>query len=194
MKIFLDVGANTGQSLKPAMEWGFDKFICFEPAPSCWPRLRELADHRVRIEKFGLWNKDCEAEIFQPGSKGAGLWKKDKGIIEDKARVKFVRASTWFAEHMKHGDEIYLKMNCEGAECDIMDDLLDSGEFSKVTYAMIDFDVRKIAAMKHREAEIRQRLVDAGYTFPQVSFSRDVMVGETHSDRIKNWLRVISEA
>jgi hypothetical protein len=53
---------------------------------------------------------------------------------------------------------------------------------------MIDFDVRKIAAMKHRQAELEARLAPYGY--PRVSTSKEVMKGDTHEVRIKNWLRL----
>lgn len=189
MKVFLDVGANTGQSLMAALEpeFAFDRIVCFEPASACWPRLKALADKRVKIEKFGLWDKDAEQPIFQPGSKGAGMWKKDKGTSDETETCRFVRASDWLRDNVRAKDETFLKLNCEGAECDILDDLLDSGEFEKVSFVMVDFDVRKIAAMKHREEELRARL--ARFGFPRVAYCKDVMKGETHQDRIKNWLR-----
>lgn len=188
MKIFLDVGANTGQSLAAALDpkFGFDRIVCFEPASACWEPLQAMAGKRARIEKFGLWNQNCEKPIFQPGSKGAGLWKKDNGRSDETEVCRFKRASEWFQKNIQASDTVFLKLNCEGAECDILDDLLDSGEFEKVSFVMIDFDVRKIASEKHREAEIRARM--AGFEFPRVSTSKEVMRGETHADRIKNWL------
>ncbi len=190
MKVFLDVGAHTGESLRAALlpEFGFDRIVCFEPASACWPALQSLTDSRVQIERFGLWDRHCEQAIFQPGSKGAGLWKKDNGRSDETEACQFRKASEWMRDNIKAGDLVYLKLNCEGAECDILDDLLDSGEFEKVAFVMIDFDVRKIAAKRHREAEIRARLVE--FPFPRVSSSKEVMRGETHQDRISNWLRV----
>jgi FkbM family methyltransferase len=195
-KIFLDVGANTGQSLMAALDRDFDRIVCFEPAPICWPFLEKLANKRVRIERFGLWNKDEQQTLYEPGAKGAGMWVKDKRLLTEKPITHqicaFRRASDWFKANIKAGETVWLKMNCEGAECDIVDDLLDSGEFEKVTYAMVDFDSRKISALKHREAETRARL--AAYPFPRVAYAKDVMVGQTHKDRIHNWLRLVDEA
>lgn len=193
-RVFLDVGANTGQSLEAAMDpaFRFDRIYCFEPVASCLERLAKIADERVWIAPYGLWNKTCRQDVFEPGRKGAGLWKKDKGRSDETETCEFRRASDWFAENVVFGDEVYLKLNCEGAECDILDDLLDSGEFEKVSYVMIDFDVRKIASQKHREAEIRERL--SAFTFPRWATSKQVMIGETHQDRIKNWLRLVESA
>jgi hypothetical protein len=66
---------------------------------------------------------------------------------------------------------------------------MDSGEFRKVAFAMIDFDVRKIASQKHREAELRNRLEP--FKFPRVAFTKQVMKGPTHGARIKNWLSTV---
>lgn len=198
-RIFLDVGANTGQTLAAVLapEFRFDWIYCFEPASPCWKKLRAIAYEMglngqmhpmVCIQAFGLWNQTCYAPLIEPGRQGASMWKKEKSARDDREICFFHRASDWF-KNLDAGNVVFLKLNCEGAECDILDDLLDSGEFDKVTYAMIDFDVRKIASMKYREAELRARLEP--YGFPRIAFARDVMVGETHADRIQNWLRLV---
>lgn len=191
-RIFLDVGANNGQTLAAVVDpiFRFDRIICFEPAAACWGRLKKLADARVKIERFGLWNRTCEKPLYLPGGKGASLWHKDAYRPDVTTEVcQFRHARFWFEENIRKDDIVFLKLNCEGAECDILDDLLDSGEFAKVTYAMVDFDVRKIASQKHREAELRARL--APFSFPRISFTKEAMIGDTHQDRIKHWLRMI---
>lgn len=186
MKIFLDVGANTGQTLAAVLPLDFDRIVCFEPASACWPKLEAMADERVTVARYGLWNRECEHDIFQPGSKGAGVWKKDNGRTDETEACQFRRASDWLSENTTPADTVYLKLNCEGAECDILDDLLDAGMFDRIAFTMIDFDVRKIAAQKHRQAEIMERL--SGYPFQRVATSKQVMIGATHADRIRNWL------
>jgi FkbM family methyltransferase len=190
-RVFLDVGANTGQTLKAVLdpEFRFDRIVCFEPASVCWPKLKLLADKRVSIARFGLWHKTCIQPIFAPGEKGGSLWRRDHSKYERAEICDFRRARDWFADNVDEGDTVFLKLNCEGAECDILDDLLDSGEFRKISFALIDFDVRKIRSEKHREAELRERL--KAWPFPRVAFSKDVMAGPTHEARIKNWLRLV---
>lgn len=192
MKIFLDVGANTGQTLAAVQGIGFDRVHSFEPVSVCWPSLERIADKRTRIEKFGLWNKNARAELIDPGSKGASMWIKDKRRKDVKVTTElceFRTASEWFRENIDPADRVYLKLNCEGCECDVLDDLLDSGEFAKVSYAMVDFDARKIGAIKHREGEVRARL--EAFPAPRVMFSQRAMVGDTHRDRIRHWLSLL---
>jgi len=192
-RIFLDVGANTGQSLAAALDpiFRFDEIFCFEPVAWCWKYLEKVIDARVKIEHFGLWNKTCPKLIFDPRSKGGSLWKKDKSLSDASELCQFVRVTDWFKENIQAGDTVFLKLNCEGAECDLLDDLLDSGEFAKVSFVMIDFDVRKITSQKHRQFEILERFRLAGINFPRWASSHQVMVGPTHEARIKNWLRVV---
>jgi FkbM family methyltransferase len=186
-RVFLDVGANTGQTLSAVLDspFDFDDIICFEPTVACCKELQRFEDARITIHQFGLWSKTCSKLIFGPGELGGSIW---KDIVKSDATelCEFVQASDWFKKNIDEGDTVFLKMNCEGAECDILDDLLDSGEFRKVSFVMVDFDVRKIASQKHREKEIRQRL--RKIKFPRVAYCKEVMKGRTHAARIGNWL------
>jgi FkbM family methyltransferase len=190
MKVFLDVGAHEGSSLNAVRDpkYGFDRIYCFEPASGCWPALESVADSRVTVCRFGLWNATQEHPLYDPGSRGASVFADKFKERPTDELARFVRATDWFRENLAEGDEIYLKLNCEGAECDIAEDLLDSGELARVRSVMIDPDVRKIPSQEHRERELGERLRGAGLT--NYFMERDVMVGDTHRARVQNWLRV----
>lgn len=203
-RIFLDVGAHNGETLTAVVDpaFSFDRIVCFEPVWTCWPEIlaikyKNLIDHRlgiVRVEQFGLWNQTCEKPLFGFGNAGASMWKKsDHRKYNQSELCQFRRATDWFKDNIKTGDTVFLKLNCEGAECDILDDLLDSGEFNKVSYCMVDFDVRKISSQKHRETEIRARFLREGIRFPRWAYTKQVMKGATHQERIKNWIRMVEE-
>jgi len=190
VKVFLDVGAHEGSSLHAVRDpkYGFDRIYSFEPAPPCWAALEAVADGRVTVCRFGLWNRTCEQALYDPGSRGGSLFEDKFRSTPPTELSQFVRATDWFHEHLGAADEIYVKLNCEGAECDIVEDLLDSGELARVRSVMIDPDVRKIPSLAHREREVRERLAASGLT--NYLMEEDVMVGETHRARIQNWLRV----
>ena len=190
MKVFLDVGAHEGSSLNAVRDpkYGFDHIYCFEPASSCWPALESVVDNRVTICRFGLWNATREHPLYDPGSRGASIFADKFKERPADEMAQFVRATDWFQENLAEGDEIYMKLNCEGAECDIAEDLLDAGELARVRSVMIDPDVRKIPSQEHRETELGERLRSADLT--NYFMERDVMVGDTHRERIQNWLRV----
>lgn len=185
VKVFLDVGAHEGSSLHAVRDpkYGFERIYCFEPAPACWPALDAVPDDRVTVCRFGLWNRTCEHPLYDPGSRGASLFGDKFKSIPGTETARFLRATDWFREHLGAADEIYVKLNCEGAECDIVEDLLDSGELGRVRSVMIDPDVRKIPSLAHRERQLRVRLAASGLT--NYLMEEDVMVGETHRARIQ---------
>lgn len=190
MKVFLDVGAHTGGTLRAVRDpkYGFEYIFCFEPSARCRAALEAVRDSRVTVCPFGLWNETGEQVLYDSGSIGASLFA-DKFHSERPARpARFVRATDWFRANLDRRDEIYLKLNCEGAEFDIVEDLLDSGELDYVRSVMIDPDVRKIPSRAHREREVVERLRKAGLT--NYVFEEDVMIGTTHHRRIQHWLRV----
>ena len=46
MRIFLDIGAHTGETLNEVLKekYAFDRVICFEPSNICMPSLKKYAD------------------------------------------------------------------------------------------------------------------------------------------------------
>lgn len=153
-RIFLDVGANTGQSLAVALRYDFDRIYCFEPAPQCWPHLQKLADNRVTVAGFGLSNRNHTAPLYEPGRKGASMWAKDYARSTVSGDCLFYRASEWFETYVQPTDRVWLKLNCEGAECDILEDLFASGEWSKVEHALVSWHGHKIPELAERQAHL----------------------------------------
>jgi FkbM family methyltransferase len=187
-RLFLDVGAHTGQTVDAVRDpvFAFDRIVCFEPARRSQEVLARIADGRIQVEPFGLWKETCEREIFEPGRKGASIFS-DKNRIDAAAKevCRLVRASDWFRENVREGDAVFLKLNCEGCECDVVEDLLDSGEFRKVASALIFLDVEKIPSQAHRAAELRERLRQEGSH--RGRFASEFS-GASHRRRIHAWL------
>lgn len=165
MRIFLDIGAYTGDTAKTVLnsKHYFDKIYCFEPQKELCEMIREINNSKITVCEFGLWNKTCSNRLYWTKRKNGATVYKDKFIKKADSEIKsldgkFVKASDWFRDNLKSDDYVVMKINCEGAECDILDDLFESGEYKKLDALMVDFDVRKISTETHREQEIREKL------------------------------------
>jgi len=163
-RIFLDVGAHEGQTIELLLRPRFkvDKIIGFDPSPICHDILeRKFGNNpKVTIVKQGLWSETCEMNLHNEGSQGGTVHADYQTTCNPDLRVtrcNFVKASDWFRENVSSDDEVFLKLNCEGSECDIVNDLLDTGEYNKVKTTFIDFDVRKSPSQKHKEDELREK-------------------------------------
>ena len=198
MKVLLDVGSNTGQTLDAVMErnhgfrdrlwsYDFDRIHSFEPVPSLQRHLaREFQDPRITFNAFGLWKETVEMPLFSPGSEGASIFADKINVDASQSLTcSFVRASDWFSRHLAPTDTVFVKLNCEGAEADIIDDLLTSGEYGKVRSLAVTFDVKKIPSQRHREAEVKRRLAEGGYAnYVDIN----TLGASTFRESIRTWL------
>lgn len=193
MKILLDVGGHTGQTVRAVLDpvYSFDRIVTFEPAPACWPAIEAIDDPRVELCRFGLWRETIERELHDPGTQAASIFDdfESEQHTAETTTIRLVRACDWIAENVSEGDVVFMKLNCEGAEVDIVDDLLDAGEFGKLYNAMITFDVRKSSSLRGKELPLRRRLQRGRHE--NVCYAEDVMRGATHTDRIHHWLDLV---
>lgn len=186
MKVFLDVGAHIGQTLTAALRWDFDRVVCFEPARQHRKRLEELADARTEVNMFGLWNVSERAKLYNIGAQGASLWQRPERPVENEV-CKFQRASDWLRDNTTALDIVWMKINTEGAELDIVTDLLDSGTIARIRHLLVMWDARKIPELEPRLNSVRDRLRDvAPHVLPQV----ELPPAATRMDRIDDWLNV----
>lgn len=192
MRVFLDVGGHYGETLDVALDprWSFDRIYCFEPAEPCRHILRGFRDSRVRLVPAGLSNRTGEATLYGTGLLGASVYA-DKRQLDAHVQaetIALVRATDWLQENTAPDDEIYLKLNCEGSECDVLEDLLDSGLTKRLTSVYVDFDVRKIPSQAHRQQTVEQRLSmqDLHFATP------DSLAGPGGSGTVRKWLTAVS--
>ena len=163
MRIFLDVGANKGQTVWRVLTYTrIDLIYAFEPAPTAIAALHKQygSNPRVSIQPFGFWNRTCTATLRDEGSVGASVFSdfKNPHPTGRATACRFVRATDWLRDNLSDSDWVVLKMNCEGCECDILDDLLDSGEWRRLAHILCDFDVRKSPSNAHRRADTIERV------------------------------------
>src|SRR5262249_25617947 len=84
--------------------------------------------------------------------------------------------------------EVWMKLNCEGSECDILDSLLATSALNTIKNVLVDFDALKIPSQKHRVSAMQQRLIDQNVPY---SLPEDVQYGNvTNYGGIRNWLLV----
>lgn len=192
-KIFLDVGGHLGQTLEEVTKptYHFDKIYCFEPMPREFAQLRARFGHlsMLSLRNYGLADSTGNRPIYGTNADmGASIYQSkmdldDPNTITDCA---FVRASDFFQEEIEAGDLVVMKLNCEGAETIILNDLLDSGEIEKLANVMIDFDIRKIPDRVGDERAVLDRFSETG--FSRYCRAEDVMRGPTHQTRVREWI------
>jgi FkbM family methyltransferase len=185
-RIFVDVGAHYGETLDIVLDprWAFDIVYSVEPSRTCQELLRRFRDPRLHIEQRALSDRNGHADLFGAGLLGASLYP-DKpqtggGSTET---IEIIRASEWLSQRKRLGDRVFLKLNCEGGEADILEDLLDADALDGVESIYVDFDVRKIPSQAHR-----QRIVEARLRHRGVFYETPTSLGAAGNDAVGRWL------
>lgn len=194
-KFFFDVGGYQGESSCAALDplFGFTRVYCFEPVASCREYIKEQVHHdRFQLVEAGLFDKSTYLPLHGSGSLGASIYSDAPSEGDKIEQCQFIRASDFFREHVAIGDSVWMKLNCEGAEIAVLNDLLDSGEASKLTEVLIDFDAAKIPSMRQTVEALEARLATAPFSYhypPEVQYQ---MVNNYGG--IRNWLLVSDAA
>ena len=196
-KLFLDVGGHFGESVAVALapEFAFDAVHSFEPDPKCVARIERdfataIAAGRLYVHPVALGAEDREITLFGDNAGGgasivAGMLS-DDGRATRVAKVDVAR----FLDGLAFDDAIFVKLNCEGGEVEILDRLHQSANIDAVKSIMADFDIVKTSGGYFHKRRI-VRLYRAKRL--PLMLSEAVMVGRTHAERIRNWLAYFPE-
>jgi FkbM family methyltransferase len=182
-KVFLDVGAHDGETLAEVMRsrWSFDRIWTFEPVPSCVEKLQRKADDRVEIVAAGWWSANERKEIWNPGGLNASVEYEGDGPT---LTCEFIDAADWLREHIAPDDEVWAKLNIEGAEVAVLDHLLDREAMRLIDHLVVHFDIEWTG--EHAEADrLRHRLDESGVRWDE---AHRVMFGRDRAAKTASWL------
>ncbi len=137
-KVFIDGGAHIGESVDLFFELYPDakeyEIHSFEPNPDNWEAIEKKL---TKLHKVGLWDNNSKMSYFKGNGedKSAGgtfLLMKHSGKVDydNPIASKVIRLSQWIRDNFEMGDYIVLKLDIEGAEYAVLDDLIDTGVIS----------------------------------------------------------------
>ena len=155
-KIGLNIGGHKGQSIVKLVGAGCTQIYCFEPCNRFYNLCEAVAKYNssddVSIEvinkalhddgEFELSLMDDESTLFPITAAGNPTENLPKEMVKGISFKSFVEE-----KNLKHIDVI--KMNCEGSEFKLLQDLIDSG----ITF-------NELAVQFHHQEEKRNALVD----------------------------------
>lgn len=170
MRIFIDVGGYFGHSTLAALDplFGFDRIFCFEPVPDLARRLREvITDKRVTVVQAALTKRDGATQMYHAGTLAGTIYHDgpEYGGSGNNIVVPAIAAATFLKMFVAPEDFVRVKLNCEGAELEIVESLLETGSAWVLNHSLIDFDAAKIPSLAPRLEDTISRLKDADITY-----------------------------
>ena len=164
-KVFLDLGANKGQSINYAIKTilgGYDYVIhSFETLPLLANSLKEYfaTDSRVHVHHLAAWDTDEVIKFYvSPKSTESGTLlteKKTGGITPDTfIRVQGIDFSRWVKENIDPEDYNILKFDIEGAEYRVLRKLIEDGTIGYFNEFLGEFHYDKITVETNELVEL----------------------------------------
>lgn len=192
-RIFLDIGGHLGQTIEAALDpaYGFDALFTLEPARECANVVAARRYGRVIVMNVGLAKQSGEMLLIGAGSDAASVHQDypDASSRGPSEVCFFMRATDFVRGVVLENDRVWAKLNCEGSEIDILEDLIDSGEIRKIHELLVCFDARKITRLANRVPVLTETLRQIQGL--RLCLPEDVMFGQgSHYGAIRNWLNV----
>ena len=149
-KIFIDGGANIGQSTKAFLDqWPESEqywIYMFEPDSQCGTTINNaILEHdkkfgpnpKMNFIQKAIYTYDGEIDFFVkfPASEGNTLIKEKtlkESRIYNKHKVQCVDLSRWIRDNVFESDHLILKLDIEGAEYEVIPHLKETGALSLV--------------------------------------------------------------
>lgn len=171
--VLIDVGANVGfTGLYFATGSAAVHVEAFEPCPPAFSQLQHnlglnpaLAS-RIAPHNLGLFNDDAEMALAINreclGNSSIVMGKGDGDPAFSEAPVRLRRASAVVEEVSQKwpGRPLVMKLDCEGSEYEILDDLIESRQLARVSAFLIEWHYRP---GKPLPGELADRLTGNGF-------------------------------
>ena len=140
-----------------------------------------------------MLNRDRASQLYNSASLGASLFKdasdyEPSRLKTDKAveSIQTIGAASFISAYTSSCDKIWIKLNCEGSELDILASIIKAGLTGLIANALIDLDAKKIPSLQAKWQPVMALVeeVNMPYSLPE-----DVQYGMiTNYGGIRNWL------
>jgi len=149
--LIIDCGANIGMAtLFFSMQYPKARIVTMEPSPGSFGRLRKMKDwnelDRIELHNVAAARSDGHIDLYydekHPASVEASFSASRGGRVA--VRVRTVRLSTFITEEVD-----LLKIDIEGAEMEVLDELAASGKLNKIRQITVEFH-HHVAANENR--------------------------------------------
>jgi FkbM family methyltransferase len=201
--VMLDVGGRNGESTEEFVRWPFDHIYTFEPMPAQYANIvAKFADEpRVTPCNFGLSDRYGKFPVYGSDDRGEASVFADKVDIHDDTSTDclFVNASAIVAG-LPEDDTIYMKLNCEGSEIAILNDLIGSGQIARIAAFRVEFDISRVPGHELEADLLLERLREIGYDRYTIGSNAritpqglvdDVPQVGSHHERLHAWLESV---
>lgn len=174
--IFIDCGANAGP-LPDRLLTPKSVLYAFEPNPVAFQSLKAKYGHSPQIHCINqaVGNFSGRARLFLHRqapqdpltySSGSSMKEDKNNVSPDSVEVEVCRLSDFIRQltDSTHRRIAILKLDVEGSEYDILEDLAETGVLGLIDLVLVETHDRKVPSIREKGQRVRSRLKDLGFT------------------------------
>lgn len=170
---FVDCGGNNGSSVRMfRKDFDFHSrfyITSFEPNPRFFDCYSNFLRHK--LVRAAVDNRDGHRQFFLDPDDGDGstffenkLTQENGGYgvidVDRPVNVQTVNLSRWIDENIDQKDYLVLKLDVEGAEYDILEQMIADATIRKVRQLFIEWHYEKVSVPAERHHKVRKALVE----------------------------------
>ena len=154
--VFIDIGAHIGESIEIATskKYNFDEIYAIEPSTYCQKYLDKYKDKRLRIIQIGFGSETRSTTLFGAGSVGASIFLEKTPYWSLNEEINIIKFSEWYNKNIAETDLVWIKLNAEGSELEIIQELKYIVNQNTIMSFLISFDVEKIPSLKKEKMKL----------------------------------------
>ena len=170
-KLFLDCGGFNGSSIRKFLKETQDStkydLITFEPNPAFYRCYSSFGNNHTLIPA-AVWIKEGELKFYLDEIDGDGssvLVGKTTGDLNKQFPlfVPSIDFSSWLKKNINLGDEVYLKLDIEGAEYEVLEKMFSDDTIHLIKKLYIEWHWTKIPSVsEERHNKLVERLMSVG--------------------------------
>ena len=168
VKVFVDIGSHIGESiveiLKP--KYDFDRVICIEPSSYAFAKLSAYRDTRLELHNWGAWDANVVGTLFSAGAVGGSLFDDKPQHWNREESVELRDIKEFFDENFSFENQIFLKLNVEGAEYSILNRLFEREQLNwKIEHLLLSLDMPKVPRLRDKVDNVTKTLQRSGVRY-----------------------------
>jgi len=157
--IFVDAGAHEGETiahfeksnLYSQHPW---EMFAFEANPNLIPDIPKKPN--LTVLNKAVWTEDGTVEFYlgENTLSSSLLGDKKPGLSKTPIRVESVDFGQWLKKNFSKDDVIFVKLDIEGAEYDVLDKMLKDESITYVDRLYVEFHNEKVGVPEERDKEL----------------------------------------
>jgi FkbM family methyltransferase len=150
-KVFLNLGANTGNDIrkfrklyKDNLDWDI---VAFEPLPDCIKKLKEsknLGKFKLVESCAYVENSTLEFKLGKTSESGSLRHDKTTYMTNNSIKVATIDFPSWLLENYHQTDYILMTMDIEGSEYSVLEKMFENRSINFINELYIEFHGKKL--------------------------------------------------